>query len=196
MLQLPADNAATNSTPQLTWDSVQYTSVYRCRIATDTGFTNLVLDSNNIAGRLLNVPAGRLQPNTRYYWRINASNTCNTSSNSIRRSFITSITGLVVSQSELPQTYALYNNYPNPFNPSTQVNFDLPKNSVVKITVFNILGEVSAQLVNGELAAGKYSYTWNASEMASGVYIYRIEAVSTLDPNERFTSTKKMMLIK
>ena len=196
VLQLPADNAATNSTPQLTWDSVQYASSYRCRIATDSGFTNVVLDSNNISGRLLNVPAGKLLPNTRYYWRINALNTCNTSSNSTRRSFITSITGLVVNQSEIPQTYALYNNYPNPFNPSTQLNFDLPVNSVVKITVYNILGEVTDLLVNSELAAGRYSYTWNAAGLASGIYIYRIEAVSVMNSNESFTSTKKMMLIK
>lgn len=196
VLQLPADNAATNSTPQLTWDSVQYSSGYRCRIATDTGFTNLVLDSNNISGRLLNVPAGRLQPNTRYYWRINAANGCITGGNSIRRSFITSITGLAVTENELPKTYVLYNNYPNPFNPVTQLNFDLPVSSVVKITVYNILGEVTELLVSSELPAGKYSYTWNASQMASGVYIYRIEAASVLNSNERFTSTKKMMLIK
>ncbi len=196
VLLLPADNAATNSTPQLTWDSVQYTSVYRCRIATDTGFTNLVLDSNNIAGRLLNVPAGRLQPNTRYYWRINAANGCITSANSVRRSFITSVTGLAVNENELPKTYELYNNYPNPFNPVTQLNFDLPVNSLVKITVYNILGEVTELLVNSELPAGKYSYTWNAAQLASGVYIYRIEAVSLMNQNERFTSTKKMMLVK
>jgi photosystem II stability/assembly factor-like uncharacterized protein len=192
----PADNSAVNSTPQLNWDSVAFASTYRCRIATDTGFTNVVLDSSNIPGKLINVPAGRLLANTRYYWRVNASNTCITSGYSPRWSFTTSITGLVQSGTGLPKVYELYNNYPNPFNPSTQINFDLPKSSAVKITVFNVIGEVAAVLVNSDLAGGKYSYTWNAVDYASGLYIYRIEAVSSGNDGEKFISTKKMMLIK
>ena len=173
---LPANNSTVNITPLLRWDSIPYASTYRCRIATDTGFTNLVLDSSNIAGRQITVPAGRLQPNTRYYWKVNSANTCVVSPYSITWSFTTALTGLSQTGNELPLVFALYNNYPNPFNPVTNISFDIPKESNVKLTIFNLLGEEVLVPVNGKMDAGKYSYIWNASNFASGLYIYRIEA--------------------
>jgi hypothetical protein len=195
-LLLPANNSTVNNTPLLRWDSIPFASSYRCRIATDTGFTNLVLDSGNIAGRQLNVPAGRLQSNTRYYWKVSASNTCITTLYSVRWSFVTSVTGLSQTGIELPVVFELYNNYPNPFNPTTSINFDIPKESSVKLSIFNILGEEVAVAVNGKLDAGKYSYIWNAQNFSSGLYIYRIEAVSTNSKEEKFVKTIKMVLVK
>ncbi|UCF64876.1 MAG: T9SS type A sorting domain-containing protein, partial [bacterium] len=67
-------------------------------------------------------------------------------------------------------------NYPNPFNPITTIEFDLPKTSLVTLKVFNILGEEVAILVSDRLSAGSYFYQWNASNSASGVYLYRLQA--------------------
>jgi hypothetical protein len=85
--------------------------------------------------------------------------------------------------------YVLYQNYPNPFNPSTQIDFYLPSSSNVQLKIFNLLGEEIAQLVNEEKPAGKYEVNFNASSLASGVYIYKIQAGG-------FVSSKKMILLK
>ena len=109
-------------------------------------------------------------------------------------SFTTAITGLSQNNSEIPAEFKLYNNYPNPFNPNTLISFDIPKASNVKLTIFNVLGEAVNTAVNEELTPGKYSFTWNASDMASGLYIYRLEAGG--NDGEKFVKTFKMVLVK
>lgn len=194
-LNQPANNSTVNATPQLRWDSISTATIYRVRISTDTNFTNVILDSNNIPNRFINVPAGRLQPNTRYYWRVTASNACVTSPNSVRWSFLTTMTGISQNSNEIPAVYELYTNYPNPFNPSTSINFDLPSASKVKITIYDIQGAEVYTLVDQQLAAGKYSTDWNASSYGSGVYFYRIEAVEN-EGARSFVKVKKMVLVK
>jgi hypothetical protein len=94
-----------------------------------------------------------------------------------------------------PMQFELAQNYPNPFNPSTTLRYGLPANSKVTLKIYNILGQVVTELVNGEQAAGWHTAIWNAS-VASGVYFYRIEATSTNNPNNRFADVKKMLLLK
>jgi flagellar hook assembly protein FlgD len=72
----------------------------------------------------------------------------------------------------------LYQNYPNPFNANTNIEFRIPKNEVVTLKIFNILGEEVATLVSGQLTAGSYTYEWDGSGVASGVYLYRLEVPS------------------
>jgi len=100
------------------------------------------------------------------------------------------INKLMVTGDVVPDVYALEQNYPNPFNPSTVIEFSLPEDvSNAKLTIYNTLGEKVAELVNSSLAAGKYSYQWNAGNFASGIYIYELRA-------DKFVSVKKMMLLK
>ncbi|MFA7331185.1 MAG: T9SS type A sorting domain-containing protein [Candidatus Delongbacteria bacterium] len=89
----------------------------------------------------------------------------------------------------LPRAYALSQNYPNPFNPSTTINFALPQAGQVKLSVYNMLGNVVATLVNGQKAAGNYSVKFDGSQLASGVYFYKLEAAG-------FSDLKKMILVK
>ncbi len=89
-----------------------------------------------------------------------------------------------------PREFSLEQNYPNPFNPSTNINFSLPEASKVSLVVYDMLGRKIATLIDGEqLNAANHSVRFDASALASGMYIYRIEAGS-------FASTRKMMLIK
>ena len=85
--------------------------------------------------------------------------------------------------------FALYNNYPNPFNPSTTIRYQIPDRSLVTLKVCNILGREVAILINEEKTAGTYELTWNAENLPSGVYFYRIQA-------GEFIQTKKMILLK
>jgi len=89
----------------------------------------------------------------------------------------------------LPSSYTLSQNYPNPFNPSTEIKFSLPEASNVKLTIYDAIGKQVAVLVNDYLATGSYRYSWNASNLASGIYFYRIEA-------KNFNMVKKMVLLK
>ena len=88
-----------------------------------------------------------------------------------------------------PTEYNLEQNYPNPFNPSTTIKFSLPEASDVTLTIYNTLGQKVSELVNGKLDAGRYNYQWNASNIATGMYIYELRA-------DKFVSVKKMILVK
>lgn len=95
----------------------------------------------------------------------------------------------VENTSSLPTNFSLEQNYPNPFNPSTTINFNVAKASNVKLTVYNVLGQKVATLVDERMNAGTYNVKFDARKLASGIYFYRLEAGA-------FTSNKKMMLIK
>ena len=89
----------------------------------------------------------------------------------------------------LPSDYALGQNHPNPFNPATQIRYTLPTAGQVRLTIYNTLGQQVAELFNGPQEAGIHIIRWNATNMASGIYYYRLEA-------NNFSDTRKMMLIK
>ncbi|MGE5314472.1 MAG: FlgD immunoglobulin-like domain containing protein [Acidobacteriota bacterium] len=102
-------------------------------------------------------------------------------------------------KSGVPQTYELMQNYPNPFNPSTHISFALPEEAIASVTVYNILGQVVRSYAAGALAAGYHEVIWdgrnNEGSMASsGVYIYRLSAVSS--GGKKFSQAKRMMLLK
>jgi len=96
----------------------------------------------------------------------------------------------------LPSAFKLYQNHPNPFNPTTTIQYQLPSESRLRLMVYNLLGQVVAELVNGVESVGYKSVDWNAGNFSSGVYFYRLEATSTSKPTKSFTSVKKMLLIK
>lgn len=96
----------------------------------------------------------------------------------------------------LPKSYALGNAYPSPFNPTSTIEYQLPFASRVSLRVYNLLGQTVSILRDGNEEAGFKSAVWNASEYASGVYLYRLEASSILGPTRVFSQVKKMVLIK
>jgi hypothetical protein len=95
----------------------------------------------------------------------------------------------------IPVQYALHQNFPNPFNPSTTIRFDLPAASRVSIVVYDVTGREVTSLVQGEYAAGSYSTTLDASQLASGVYFYRMMAFGG-NGAAPFVSTNKLLLLK
>jgi len=95
----------------------------------------------------------------------------------------------VENNSKMPTEFSLSQNYPNPFNPTTTIQFTVVKQEVIKLVIYNTLGEEVKALINANYAPGKYTVAFDASEFASGLYIYRISNASTM-------ITKKMMLLK
>jgi len=96
----------------------------------------------------------------------------------------------------LPKQFSLEQAFPNPFNPITHIKYALPVESKVRILIYNILGQRVLTLVDEVQSAGYKSVEWNASNFASGIYLYRIEAVSVVDKNRSFTQVKKMILLR
>jgi photosystem II stability/assembly factor-like uncharacterized protein len=99
------------------------------------------------------------------------------------------ITAVDDNESNLPNIFSLSQNYPNPFNPSTVIKYSLPAESFVTIKLYDLLGREIKTLVNEDKTAGSYSYTFNASDLSSGIYFYRMEAGN-------FTQSHKLVLLK
>ena len=92
-----------------------------------------------------------------------------------------------------PKDFKLSQNYPNPFNPSTTIDFTLPVDSKIVLNVYNSLGQKVAELVNRNIPAGNHSVNFNASKLASGVYVYRLSAENG---SKKFVRVKKLVLLK
>ena len=90
---------------------------------------------------------------------------------------------------EIPVTYHLSQNFPNPFNPATTIQYQLPKNGFVTLKIYDILGKEVADLVNDQKTQGRYSVNFDASRLASGVYIYQLLV-------NDYVSSKKMLFLK
>ena len=99
------------------------------------------------------------------------------------------ITAIDDEPSALPQDFVLLQNYPNPFNPTTTIEYVLPKSAVVQLTIYNLRGQEEARLVDGPQTGGFHRATWNASNLASGIYFYRLQAGD-------FVQARKMLLLK
>ena len=95
----------------------------------------------------------------------------------------------VAGEEEIPTEFALTQNFPNPFNPTTEIQYAIPSASNVKLEIFNITGEKVATLVEGFMNEGTYKVSFNASNLPSGMYLYRIIAGN-------FVQTRKMLLLK
>ncbi len=105
------------------------------------------------------------------------------------------VIGIVNINSNVPENFKLFQNYPNPFNPGTTIRFDIKTKSFVTLNVFNILGQRVAEIVNDELQPGTYNAVFNALNLPSGIYFYKL-AVGDNGGNGSFTDTRKMILIK
>jgi len=98
-------------------------------------------------------------------------------------------TGIQQISSEIPHKYSLSQNYPNPFNPVTNLEFGISKSGFVTLKIYNMLGKEVATIVNSDLNPGTYKYDFDAAELTSGIYFYKLES-------DNFSATKKMLLVK
>lgn len=192
VLVSPPDGAiGISTTPLLTWQSVPLASTYGLQVSANVNFITTLINIASLSSPQYQITPGSLQNNTVYFWRANASNGLGTSGWSLVRFFTTALTGIIKNE-EIPLTFSLYQNYPNPFNPVTKIRFDLPPGNVnpdLKLTVYDINGEKVTEILNTQYIAGKWEMDFDASGLASGIYIYKIEA-------GEFSGTRKMILIK
>jgi len=97
----------------------------------------------------------------------------------------------------IPTDYVLYQNYPNPFNPTTKIKYGIPNSGLITLQVYNLLGEVVTILVNKQQSAGIYEVSFDATNLTSGIYLYKIQAGDpSAGSGQSFVETKKMVLLK
>jgi hypothetical protein len=195
VLNAPSDGATgVATTLPLSWNISTGATSYRLQVSKTNDFATLVLDSVNITGTSVTVSG--LQKLTTYFWRVNASNSAGTSPFSAIRSFTTVMqTGVWTNSSGIPQESRLEQNYPNPFNPSTIIHYSIRFKSMVRLEVFNILGQSIEILVNTNHEPGFYNVIWSAS-VPSGTYFYKLEAVALDKAGESFRQVRKMTLMR
>ncbi|MGA9118077.1 MAG: T9SS type A sorting domain-containing protein [Bacteroidota bacterium] len=182
----PSGNTlVSRDTVTLTWQQTSPSvQMYYIDHAIDSLFTFVGTDSTADTSFVLR----ELVTNKTYYWRVRARNAGGWSPYSETRSFNVVITD-VARMNGLPRTYELSQNYPNPFNPSTRIEFSVPSTGMVRLEVANILGQQVAMLINQTMSAGKYVAQFDAGNLPSGLYLYRLTAGAT-------SITRKMMLVK
>lgn len=169
------------------WNRIPDATRYRLQLSTTTDFSSITADSAGITDTALTYSG--LQNFTIYSWRMKAANTLGYGEWSPALRFRTIQVSAVREQETLPSTFALDQNFPNPFNPSTTIQFSLPTATWVTLRVYDLLGREETTLVNDNFTAGSYSVTWDASNAASGVYFYRLTAGA-------FVQTRRMLLLR
>lgn len=102
-----------------------------------------------------------------------------------------------IQETNIPTEFALEANYPNPFNPVTTISYQLPEESKIGLSIFDMNGSLVTTLVNQEMPAGCYEVRWNATGLSSGIYFYRLTAGDPeTSSGQVFVETKKMVLMK
>jgi len=162
---------------------------YGVQLSADSTFNTTLINTDTVTITQYQVPAGILNHNVRYFWRVMAINIGGEGPWSPVWNFRTGLVGLNQTGNETPVQYMLYNNYPNPFNPVTKIKFDIPQQSFTELTVYDIQGKEVKVLLETILASGKYEYFFDASNLSSGIYLYSIRSGN-------YSAIKKMVLIK
>jgi hypothetical protein len=180
-------STVTDLTPTFTWTQETNATCYKIQVDTDSNFyspkineitTTTNYTSNNI-----------LTDNGIYYWRVRSEDNNNFSKWSPVWSFSIILNSIVNENLSILSDYVLGQNFPNPFNPSTTIQYSIPKNSKVDVSIYTLAGKKIKTLVNKNQTPGNYQVTWNGANHVSGVYIYKIKA-------DKFVQFKKMLLVR
>jgi len=167
-------------------DDVFAYNIYRTTDSTDVTIEDIIA---TVSHPLTAFNDSTVEMETEYYYWLTAVDTAANESDFSKMCSVKLTTGVNERLSIIPDKFELSQNYPNPFNPSTTIKYALPEKSHVIITIYNIMGQEVAKLMDEEMEPGYHSIHWDAKETQSGIYIYRIQA-------GEFMNVKKCLMIK
>ena len=149
------------SSVEFSWETTASTERYQLQVATDAAFAHLVFNDSTITQTSHSF--GPLAYETAHYWRVRGINAAGPGEWSDAWMFTVAIGTSTEHLEEIPESFALYANYPNPFNPTTTIPFDLPASSEVTLIIYDLLGREVVTLVSGTLPPGRYRSTWEGA---------------------------------
>lgn len=188
-LVAPADGAVdVPVTVTLEWGEVAGAETYDVQLATTEDFSEIIVDETDVDSTSLVV--SDLEGGTTYFWRARAVNRAGASAYAGPFRFTVATAVPVEEEADVPERFELRPNYPNPFNPATVIPFSVPQTTRIRLTVHDLMGRELFVLVdNARFAPGNHSVRFDATDLSSGTYIYRLEA-------GKATIARKMLLIK
>ncbi|MEW6507136.1 MAG: endo-1,4-beta-xylanase [Bacteroidota bacterium] len=173
--------------PILIWRTSPSAVSYKVQVSINSVFSSTLIDTS-VADTTVQLKT--LEANTRYFWRVSATNAKGTSDYSTVASFITGDKIVSVNEFDnLPNEYKLLQNYPNPFNPSTTISFKLPQKNFIRLQLIDLLGKIVMNISEGEYEAGTHNIKLNVPHLSSGIYFYQLTAGN-------FAQVKKLILLK
>lgn len=174
--QAPAHLAEGLSTMQtLEWNAVSDADTYEVQVSTESDFNSLVFERSDLT--VTDVAIGPLPDDAGYYWRVRAQNADGDSPWSAVRHFtVGTATTVAPGSSDIPNSFASYPGYPNPFRSGTTLRFDLPEPTPVSLVVYDVLGRKVITLVSKTMPAGQHRVQWRPEGTPSGLYFYRLTA--------------------
>jgi len=197
--EVTISGSVVNDHPKISWSTpsgipdIDEYEIWRYRTVSGGGYTlHTTVTGTSYTDNSVNVE--RIPPFNKVYYKVKVvDEEANKSDYSNVVDFWDGSTSKAIGQgddyTQIPTSFVLNQNYPNPFNPETKISFSLPEDSNVRLEIFNLQGQVVATLVDGSLAAGYYSATFDATSFPSGVYFYKIVAGN-------FSDIKRMLLVK
>lgn len=180
------------------------TVLYDLGVSTSPNLSDTVLYVVELSDTAYTIPSG-LQPSQQYYWQVAAVDTAGARTSSVVFTFGTSDVATGVEDGNpgvIPEKFGLFQNFPNPFNPETKINYEIPSPAIVTFRIFDIQGREVVKLLDRDIMmAGFHQVFWNGRDhagrlSASGIYFYSIEAQPQNGRESRYFETKKMTLVK
>jgi hypothetical protein len=169
------------------WNKSIGALTYRLQVAQDSLFTNMIVNDSTLTDSTIVVT--NLTVNRYYWWRVNAKNSYGTSPFSAVWKTGTFLVGIQQIGTDIPKEFRLFNNYPNPFNPATNIRLAIPVKGDISFSVYDITGKGILVLDKKMVNPGTYEIRFDGSNCSSGIYFYRLVSGN-------FSAAKKMVLIK
>jgi len=178
------------------WNALDGAAAYHLQVGSDAALSSLVIDDSTLTAATF-IASMPLAYSTGYFWHVRAALDDGLGKTagllfgpwSETRSFTVAVGTATEDQANVPTAFALHPAYPNPFNPSTTIRYDVPEAAEVRLVVFDALGRSVDDLGTRHLAPGTYSVTWDASARSSGIYFVRMDAGA-------FSATRKVVLLE
>jgi hypothetical protein len=187
LLSLPLNEAVkVPLTPRLIWFALDKALYYHLQVARDRDFINIVFNKGYTSDTYADI--NNLKGDTKYYWRVEAAFQNQTPLWSEIRYFTTVWVNGIKGENSITE-YSLNQNFPNPFNPETSIEFSISENAPVSLKIFDVYGKEVETLINENKSVGKYRVIWKPKNLPSGVYYYRLRAGN-------YNSIKKMLYIR
>lgn len=183
----PEDSVVfTDSVQTFIWNNVPEAASYRFILSRRFDFLSQSIDTLGLSSDSLTVT---LCDSSTYYWQVGACNDFGTTRWSEKRKLTTLFSHSPIDNTEMLHTFNISQNYPNPFNPVTTINYEIEKTGLVKIAIYDILGNEVDIPINQVINAGVHKLVYDASKIPAGIYFYRMEIFD-------FRQTRKMIIIK